>query len=370
MIPLVDLKAQYASIKAEVDRAVHDVLDNAAFIGGEGVAGFEESFAAYCEAKACVGVANGTDALFLALKALGVGPGHEVITVAHTFIATTEAINAVGATPVFVDVQPDTMLMNASLLEAAVTRHTKAIIAVHLYGQPVDMAAVTAVARRHHLRVIEDGAQAHGARYQGKRVGTLGDVATFSFYPGKNLGAYGDGGAVVSQDVGLAEEIRMLANHGRKRKEKYVHQVVGFNSRLDALQAAVLTVKLRHLDAWNQARREHAAAYVRALAHLPVQLPGVHPQTTPVWHLFVARMANRDGVSAALEKQGIHTGVHYPTPLHLQPAYHGMGIPRGALPVTEATAGSVLSLPMYPELTQEQLELVVAALAAALEGTG
>ena len=369
MIPLVDLKAQYASIKQEMDHAIQGVLDNTAFIGGEALCAFEDAFASFCEAKVCVGVANGTDAIFLALKALGVGPGHEVVTVAHTFIATTEAIGAVGATPVFVDIKPDTMLMDTARLEAAITPRTKAIIAVHLYGQPVEMDAVNAVAQRHKIRVVEDAAQAHGARYRGKRVGTMGDVACFSFYPGKNLGAYGDAGAVVSTDVALAEEIRMLANHGRRPKEKYTHHAIGFNSRLDGLQAAVLNVKLKHLEAWNQLRRDHAAAYTRALAHLPLRLPSVHPGATPVWHLYVVRLAMRDAVSSALEKQGINTGVHYPVPLHLQPAYQGMNIPRGALPVSEEAAQSVLSLPMYPELTPDQLGRIGRAIETVLKGT-
>ncbi|HLO30017.1 MAG TPA: DegT/DnrJ/EryC1/StrS family aminotransferase, partial [Anaerolineales bacterium] len=272
-ITLVDLYAQYASIRSEIDAAVQHVLANSAFIGGHEVSRFEAEFAEFCQARACASVANGTDALILAMRALGIGPGDEVITVAHTFIATAEAISAVGATPVFIDVREETLLMDPARLENAITSRTRAVIPVHLYGQPCQMDSILSIARTHRLKVIEDAAQAHGAAWQGTRVGTLGDVACFSFYPGKNLGAYGDGGAVVSNDEELIQRIRMLANHGRL--EKYKHQIIGINSRLDGLQAAILRVKLRHLNDWNAIRREHAAFYLEKLQGHEIVLPCV-----------------------------------------------------------------------------------------------
>jgi dTDP-4-amino-4,6-dideoxygalactose transaminase len=363
-IPLVDLYAQHLALQADIESAMQRVISKTAFIGGEDHRQFEAEFAAYCGAKACVGVGNGTDALYLALRALGVGPGHEVITVAHTFIATAEAITMAGARPVFVDVRPDTMLIDPEQIERAITPRTKAIIPVHLYGQPCDMDNTLEVARRHRLFVVEDAAQAHGARWKGQRIGTLGDIACFSFYPGKNLGAYGDGGAVVSQDEKLIERVRMLANHGRL--EKYTHQIEGVNSRLDGLQAAILRVKLRHLDAGNAARRRHAQHYLEALGDARVIRPVVHPQAECVWHLFVIQVKNRQQVQAALKDQGISTGVHYPLPLHLQPAYRHLGIPEGSLPVTERLAPAILSLPMYPELTDEMVQRVTRAVLACL----
>lgn len=352
-VPLVDLKTQYDSIHDEIDAAIRNVIVRSAFIGGAEVRDFEAEFAAYCEAAGCVGVGNGTDALYLTLRAFGIGAGDEVITVAHTFIATAEAITSTGARPRFVDVRPDTLLMDAAGLAAAITPHTRAIIPVHLYGQPCDMTAIMAVARSHGLRVIEDAAQAHGARWRGRRVGSVGDAACFSFYPGKNLGAYGDGGAVVSNDVDLIRRIRMLANHGRS--EKYTHEWPGVNSRLDGLQAAILRVKLRHLDQWNMARRRHAIRYLQALSAVPIGLPVAHPDAEPVWHLFVVTVPERERLQQRLKAKGIETGVHYPTPLHLQPAYKPSGIPPGALPVSEHAARHVLSLPMYPELTEQQV---------------
>lgn len=353
MIPLVDLRAQYDSIQSEVEVAIQSVIAHSAFIGGEEVRQFEAEFAAYCGAKACVGVANGTDALYLTLRALGVGPGEEVITVAHTFIATAEAISSTGARPVFVDIREDTLLMDPGLLETAITPRTRVIIPVHLYGQPCEMDRILEIAQRHGLKVIEDAAQAHGARWLGRRVGSLGDAACFSFYPGKNLGAYGDGGAVVSPDEDLIRHIRMLANHGRR--EKYIHDMVGVNSRLDGLQAAILRVKLRHLDEWNAARRRHAARYLDALRGSDLGLPTVHPDSEPVWHLFVVRVPERERLQTQLKAQGIETGVHYPLPAHQQPAYRHLEIPTGTLPVTEKAAAEVLSLPMYSELTESEV---------------
>lgn len=364
VIPLVDLKAQYDSIQSEVDAAIQSVIAHSAFIGGEEVRQFEAEFAAYCGAKACVGVANGTDALYLTLRTLGVGPGDEVITVAHTFIATAEAISSVGAKPVFVDIRPDTFLMDPEALEAAMTPHTRAIIPVHLYGQPCEMDRILEVAHRYGLKVIEDAAQAHGACWQGQRVGSLGDAACFSFYPGKNLGAYGDAGAVVSQDGGLIQRIRMLANHGRR--EKYIHKMVGVNSRLDGLQAAILRVKLGHLDEWNTVRRRQAARYVSALSGNRVALPVVHPEAEPVWHLFVVLVEERDTLRARLRDSDIETGIHYPVPLHRQRAYEHLGYQAGTLPNTEKAANEVLSLPMYPELDDQMIERVVQAICQAL----
>jgi len=361
-VPLVDLYAQYLSIKPDVDTAIERTIARSAFIGGEELRSFESEFAKYCEAAACVGVGNGTDALYLTLRALGIGAGDEVITVAHTFTATAEAISSIGARPVFVDIKPDTMLMDPDLIESAITPRTRAIIPVHIYGQPCEMDRIMEIARRHGLKVIEDAAQAHGARWRGRRVGSIGDVACFSFFPGKNLGAYGDAGGVVSRDEDLIRRIRMLANHGRM--DKYVHQIEGVNSRLDNLQAAILRVKLRRLDTWNAARERHAQRYCEILSNCGVILPVVHPEVETVWHLFVIKVQDRDRLQAELNERGIAAGVHYPVPLHRQPAYQHLGIPEGALPVTEQVASHILSLPMYPELTEDQIAAVGKAVSA------
>jgi dTDP-4-amino-4,6-dideoxygalactose transaminase len=378
-VPFVDLSAQYRSIKELIDRAMADVIDRCAFVGGQAVKQFEQDFASYCALRAeaapaapssapaapdlfCASCGNGTDALYLTLRAMGIGPGDEVITVAHTFIATAEAITLTGATPVFVDVRSDTLLMDADLIEPAITDRTKAILPVHLYGQPCDMTRINDIAARHDLKVIEDAAQSHGATFEGKRPGALSDAACFSFYPGKNLGAYGDGGAVVSADAQLIEKIKMLSNHGRL--EKYTHQIEGVNSRLDGIQAAVLSVKLKHLDQWNQARRSRAAGYLEALADSDLTLPTTDPQTNPVWHLFVVRSSDRDALAARLKGQQIATGIHYPIPLHLQPAYSYLNLPPGSLPVTEQAASQILSLPMFPELTDLQIDQVASAIRA------
>jgi dTDP-4-amino-4,6-dideoxygalactose transaminase len=359
-IPFVDLKAQYQTIKVEIDQAMDRVISNTAFIGGEDLKQFDQEFAAYCGAKACVSVGNGTDALYIALRALGIGAGDEVITVAHTFIATSEAITQVGARAVFVDIEPDTMLMSADAVAAAVTSKTKAIIAVQLYGQPCDMDRVMAIAKEHSLKVIEDGAQAHGASWNGKRVGVLGDVACFSFYPGKNLGAYGDGGAIVSNDEALIKRAKMIANHGRL--EKYTHEMEGVNSRLDGLQAAILRVKLPYLDKWNAGRQRVAARYLDKLQGSGVVLPTIRSEANPVWHLFVVRVKNRDGFQAFLKEKGIATGVHYPIPLHRQQAYEYLNMSVGSLPVTEQVAASIVSLPMYPELSDSAIDEIVQAI--------
>lgn len=358
-IPLVGLFSQYQEIQSEIDSAIASVIASSAFVGGAEVSKFEKEFAAYCESSACVGVANGTDAIYLALRALGLGPGDEVITVAHTFIATSEAISLTGARPVFIDVEPQTMLMDPSQLERAITPRTRAIVAVQLYGQPCNMDEIATVAKRHKLKLVEDAAQAHGAKWRGRRVGSLADVATFSFYPGKNLGAFGDGGAIVSNDEDLIKRIRLLANHGSS--DKYTHQIEGVNSRLDGLQAAILRVKLRHLDEWNAKRREHAAYYISQLKHSPLTTLVVHPDAEPVWHLFVVRTSDREKLQNKLSERGVATGIHYPVPLHLQPAYKHHGLLPGSLPVTERIANEVVSLPMYPQLTRSDLETVVSA---------
>ncbi|HTY36189.1 MAG TPA: DegT/DnrJ/EryC1/StrS family aminotransferase [Bacteroidota bacterium] len=356
-IPLVNLKAQYASIKQEIDSAIQRVLDETDFISGNAVAEFETSFAAYCGTRSAVGLANGTDALQLSLLALGIGRGDEVITGVNTFIATSEAISATGARPVFVDNDPHTYTIDTARIEEKVTPNTKAILPIHLYGQPAAMDVINDIAARHHLAVIEDAAQAHGASFRGKTVGTMGRLACFSFYPGKNLGAYGDAGAIASNDEALANKVRMLANHGRMKK--YEHEIEGYNSRLDTLQAAVLSVKLRHLKAWTERRQQHAALYTKLLAGTSsIVTPSVHPDATHVYHLYVVRVQHRDRVQQALKEAGIATGIHYPIPLHLQPAYRYLNIPAGSYPVAERFAGELLSLPMYPELTSDQIAFV------------
>lgn len=365
-IPLADLQAQYAAIQPEIDTAISRVLADSSFILGREVRAFEEEFAAYCGAEHCIGCGNGTDALELALEALGVGPGDEVITVSHTFIATAEAISRLGATPVFVDIRPDTQLIDPAAVEAAITPRTRALLPVHLYGQTADLEAILEIARRHGLKVIEDAAQAHGARYRGRRAGSFGDLATFSFYPGKNLGAYGDAGAITTNDPALADWLRRARDHGRQ--SKYEHQFLARSSRMDGLQGAVLRVKLRHLDAWTEARRHLAARYTERLA----DLPGVEPVTVaadcePVYHLYVVRVPERDRVLADLRSRGIDAGVHYPIPLHLQPAYAHLGLGAGSLPETERAAREVLSLPLYPEMGEEAVDRVVAALETTLK---
>jgi dTDP-4-amino-4,6-dideoxygalactose transaminase len=356
-INFVDLKAQYATIGPEVNVAINRCIESADFILGKEVELFEQEFAAYCGTRHAVGVDSGMSALELALRAYGIGAGDEVITVSHTFSATAFAISATGARPVFVDVDSRTYNMDPALIEAAITPKTKAILPVHLYGQPADIDEISRIARGHQLLLIEDACQAHGARFDDTRVGSWGDAACFSFYPGKNLGAYGDGGMIVTNDQQIADALRVLRNCGQRKK--YEHVVVGFNHRLDNLQAAVLRVKLPHLDDWNAARREAAQAYDQLLGGADgIVTPHASAGRTHVYHLYVIQHPNRDDLLAYLNARGISAGLHYPTPVHLQPCYQDLDVPPGSLPVTESLAARVISLPMYPELSAEQIERV------------
>lgn len=356
VIPFGNLKLQYQALKVELDEAVRSVLESGWFILGKNVSAFETEFAAYCGATNAVGVGNGTDALQLALMACGVGPGDEVITVPNSATFTALAISAVGAIPKFVDIHPESYNMDPSALESAIGPRTTAIIPVHLYGQPADMDAILAIARRHKLVVIEDAAQAHGALYRERRVGTLGDAGCFSFYPSKNLGAFGDGGMVITNRAEVAEKVRMLRNGGQK--SRYDHQLLGVNSRLDELQAAILRVKLRYLDRWNDRRRHIAALYTALLGDSQVEPPLEMPQVKHVYHLYVVRCPKRDTLQKYLAEQGVETAVHYPTPIHLQEAYRWLNFSQGTFPVTERYAAQVLSLPIYPELTDTQVRQI------------
>ena len=356
-VPFLDLKIQYKEIEQEVLPMMTDAMENASFIGGPQVSGFEEEFANFCDSKFCVGVGSGTDALRFALMAVEVNAGDEVITVPNTFIATTEAISQVGATPVFVDIYSDTGNIDVSLIEGKITEKTKAIIPVHLYGQPADMDPILEVAKRHNLAVIEDACQAHGALYKNKKAGSLGVAGCFSFYPGKNLGAFGEAGAVVTQDDEIADKIRMIRDHGQEKK--YFHQIEGYNGRLDAIQAGVLRIKLKRLENWNRSRMKNAAYYNELLSEIPgVTIPVEADFAVSVYHLYVILTDDRDHLQQFLDDKGIATGLHYPMPLHLQKAYAYLGFKEGAFPVTENVAGRLLSLPMYPQLSKEQIEYV------------
>ena len=367
MIPLVDLRAQYRSIKDDIDAAVLRVLDSAQFILGPEVATFERGFAAYCGAAEAVAMNSGTSALHLALLAAGVGPGDEVITVPFTFVATVSSIVYTGATPVLIDVERDTLTMDPRALEAAIGPRTKAIMPVHLYGQPADMDPILDIARRRGLTVIEDAAQAHGAEYRGRRCGSMGHIAAFSFYPGKNLGAYGEGGAAVTSDPALAQTMRMLRDWGAEKK--YEHRLKGYNYRMDGIQGAILGVKLRHMEAWTEARRSHAARYDRALAAADVERPYVRPDVRHVFHVYTIRTPDRDRYAEALKAEGIATGIHYPVPVHLQPAHADLGYGPGSFPEAERAAAEVLSLPIFPEMTDAQVQTVAAAVRAVGAGT-
>ncbi len=378
-IPLVDLKSQYEEIKKEIQEAINRVLDNTAFILGEEVTKFEEEFAKFCGAKYGIGTSSGTSALHLALLSLGIGEGDEVITTPYTFTATVETIIHSGAKPVFIDIHPRNYNVDLQKLEEFIKKRckissktgqlanrltgklVKAIIPVHLYGQPCDLDPILELAEEYNLKVIEDACQAHGGEYKGKRVGSIGDVGCFSFYPGKNLGAYGDGGMVVTNDEKIANKIRCLRDHGRR--EKYEHLIVGYNYRLDALQAAILRVKLKYLDEWNEKRRKNSSIYNGLLKDLNIITPYEEEYAKHVYHLYVIRIKRRYEVYKFLQEKGIACGIHYPLPLHLQKAYHSLGYKKGDFPVAEKCAQEVISLPIYPELKRKEIEYIVKILA-------
>jgi dTDP-4-amino-4,6-dideoxygalactose transaminase len=367
VIPFVDLKAQYISIKDEINTAVAGVLESTQFILGNEVTAFEEEFARYCGADYGIAVNTGTSALHLALMANGIGPGDEVITVPFTFVATVAAIGYTGATPVFVDIDPISYTLDVTQIEKAITERTKAILPVHLYGQPADMDPILEIARRYGLTVIEDAAQAHRAEYKGRRVGGIGDLGCFSFYPGKNLGAYGEGGMVVTNNPEHARTIQMLRDWGQE--QRYQHVLKGYNYRMDGLQGAILRVKLRHLDAWTDARRAHAERYDALLANSGVKTPTVMPYSHHVYHIYAVQTQQRELLQQKLNEQGIQTGIHYPIPVHLQAAYSDLGYKLGDFPHSEQAAGRVLSLPMHAELTSAQIHTVAESLQSVLQGT-
>jgi dTDP-4-amino-4,6-dideoxygalactose transaminase len=365
-VPLLDLKLQHQTLKKEILALWEEILDSSSFIGGRHVEAFEEDFARSCSVKYCISVSSGTDALRFIFAALGLKAGDEVITVPNTFIATTEAISQAGGKVVFVDIDPDTYNLDPKNLKAAITNKTKGIVPVHLYGQPADMDAILDIAGENDLWVVEDACQAHLAEYKGKKTGSLGVAAAFSFYPGKNMGACGEAGAVTTNDAEIAERVCMLRDHGQK--EKYIHEFEGYNGRCDALQAAALRVKLRHLPRWNTYRREHAQRYIERLSHLKdVVLPKTLEKCLPAFHLFVIHVDQRDAVAKKLGRKNISTGLHYPLPLHLQTAYSYLKMNPGAFPIAEACAQRILSLPMYPELTEDQINFVCETLEEALK---
>jgi dTDP-4-amino-4,6-dideoxygalactose transaminase len=360
-VPFLDLKAQGAAIRGEIETAIGKVLDETAFAGGPFVKAFEEDFARFCGSTHAIGVGNGTDALWAALIAFGIGKGDEVITVPNTFIATAEAISFCGAKPVFVDVDEKTCTMDPALFQKAITPRTRAVIPVHLFGQTADMDPIMAIARKHGLVVIEDACQAHGALYRGRPAGSIGDAGCFSFYPGKNLGAYGEAGAVVTSNDEAAAKMRVFREHGQPKK--YFHDIVGWNCRMDGLQGAVLSVKLKHLPAWTEARRKNAKQYDQLLAGLPgIVLPHEASYAQHVYHLYAIRHSRRDELMTALGDKGIATGIHYPVPLHFTGAYQHLGYTEGSFPVSERIARELVSLPMFPELNQEQIDYVVAGI--------
>lgn len=366
-VPFLDLKAHHDPIRQEVMVAMNAVIDENAFAGGKFVTKFEEEYARFSDAKFCVGVANGTDSLWFSLLALGVGAGHEVITAPMTFMATAEAITYAGAKPVFVDINPETYTIDVTKIEAAITPRTKAIMPVHLFGQCADMDPIMAIAKKHNLFVIEDAAQAQGTLYKGRKAGSIGHAGSFSFYPGKNLGAWGEAGAITTNDAALRDRMIMFREHGQKKK--YYHDVVGWNGRMDGLQAAVLSVKLKYLNQANNGRRRAAALYDKHLAGLPgVILPHEADYGRSIYHVYAVRVAQRDAIMQRMTDHGIGTGIHYPVPVHLQNAYANLGGKKGDFPISEACGDSFLSLPMYPELTDQQVEMVVTAFKASLKG--
>lgn len=356
-IDFVDLRRQYQCHKKELDAAIQKMLDNGDYILGEELKSFEREFAEFCDVKYCVGVASGTDALILSLKALGIQPGDEVITVPNSFVATALCISILGAKPVFVDIDPETYNIDVSKIEEKITPRTKAIIPVHLYGQPADMDSIKKIAVKYSLRILEDACQAHGAKYKGKKVGGLGDIAAFSFFPGKNLGAYGDGGAIVTNDHELAELALMYRMYGGKERDHYLIKG-GINSRLDAMQAAILRVKLKYLDGWNAARRKNAKLYSELLKKSDVVTPTTLDDVESVFHLYVIKDKKRDGLMEYLRNKQISVLAHYPIPIHLQPVYKELGYKKGDFPVTEAAAKEILSLPVFPELKKDEIEYV------------
>jgi dTDP-4-amino-4,6-dideoxygalactose transaminase len=360
-IPMADLVGQYHHIKKEIQKAIDEVLESGRFILGPQVKALEEELAAYCETKHAVACNSGTDALQLALMALHVGPGDEVITTPFTFVATAEVIGLLGAKPVFVDIDPVTYNIDPGKIENAVSRKTRAIIPVHLYGQPADMDAINLVAKKHKLPVIEDACQAIGATYKGRKVCSLGEMACLSFFPSKNLGAYGDGGMILTSDPELEKSLRVIANHGQDKR--YHHSMLGINSRLDTIQAAILHVRLRHLDDWSEARQDRAALYTELLSGLNINTPVISETNTHVFHQYSIRVKERDQLQNHLQEAGIATAIHYPIPLHLQPAFRQYGKGIGSLPVAESVANEVLSLPMYPELEEEKIHTIVERIA-------
>ena len=359
MIPFLDLKTQYHSIKPEIDAAVLGVLESSQFVLGQEVEAFENDFAAYCQAKHAIGVNSGTSALHLALLAAGICPGDEVITVTFTFVATAAAIIYAGARSVFVDIEPRSFTMDVNQIESAITPRTKAILPVHLYGQPADMDPILDIARRHHLIVIEDAAQAHGAEYKGKRVGSIGDIGCFSFYPGKNLGAYGEAGMVTTNNDHYADAVRTLRDWGQTRK--YHHDFKGYNYRMEGIQGAVLRVKLRHLEGWTEARRAHAATYNEHLANGTIKTPEAMSYARHVYHVYAIRTPQRELLQQKLNTRGIQTGIHYPIPVHLQEAHADLGYRAGDFPCSERVANEVLSLPLFAELSRANIEDVCAS---------
>jgi dTDP-4-amino-4,6-dideoxygalactose transaminase len=361
LVPYFDLKKQFSSLREEIMEALDRACRNASFILGEEVKAFEEEFAAYCEVNHCVALNSGTSALHLALLALGVKPGDEVITTPNTFIATAEAICYAGAKPVFVDIDPNTANLDPALIERAITGRTKAILPVHLYGRPAEMYPMLEIARKHNLAVIEDACQAHGARYRRRRVGSIGHAAAFSFYPSKNLSAYGEGGALTTNDAGIAESARSLRNHGQSGP--YTHERIGYNYRMEGFQGAVLRVKLKRLEQWNARRKEIAALYRSALQAAKVEIPPDDPRDERVYHLFVVYVERRDAVRAALEARGVHTAIHYPCPIHLQPASAPFGFGAGSFPHAERACACVLSMPFFPEMSDEQVRYAAEQLA-------
>ena len=361
-VPYLDLKAQYRSIKSEIDAAVARVLESCQFVLGPEVASFEQEFAAYCGTSDCIALNSGTSALHLALLAADIGAGDEVITVPFTFVASVAAIVYAGARPVLVDIDRRSFTMDPAAIEAAITPRTRAIMPVHLYGQAADMDPILAIAKRHGLVVIEDAAQAHGAKYKGRPVGSLGDMACFSFYPAKNLGAYGEGGAITTNNPDYARKIRMLRDWGQDRK--YHHVLRGFNYRMEGFQGAILRVKLRHLERWTETRRAIAQTYHKLLADSGLELPIERSGNRHVYHVYTVRTADREGLRTGLEKQGIQTAIHYAVPAHLQPAYADLGYRKGSLPESELAANQVLSLPIYPELSEQSVHMVAEAVRA------